>query len=106
MHIAWSSPLTKGALAVALLAAACPALANAAASERVLYTFSGGGDGGNPATGIIFDGSGNAYGTTVGGGSSACGTVFELAPAGSGSYRRACSTALRAAPTARLPTAA
>ena len=88
MHIAWSSPLTKGALAAALLAAACPALANAAASERVLYTFSGGGDGGNPATGIVFDGSGNAYGTTVGGGSSACGTVFELSPGGSGSYRQ------------------
>ncbi len=52
----------------------------AAASEQVLYSFSGGNDGGNAATGLILDRSGNLYGTTVVGGESACGTVFKLTP--------------------------
>ena len=38
----------------------------------VLYSFTGGADGGNPNAGVIADSAGNLYGTTVGGGSSAC----------------------------------
>lgn len=49
-------------------------------TERVLYSFSGGNDGGNAATGIVLDGHGNLYGTTVVGGTFTCGTVFKLAP--------------------------
>jgi uncharacterized repeat protein (TIGR03803 family) len=52
--------------------------------ETVLYSFSGGADGKNPYGGVIFDGAGNLYGTTVSGGSGGvcsgdgCGVVFEL----------------------------
>jgi uncharacterized repeat protein (TIGR03803 family) len=53
--------------------------------DKILYTFTGGADGNAPSA-LIFDGAGNLYGTTPGGGSGACqnlnyvgcGTVFEL----------------------------
>src|SRR5579863_9269837 len=48
--------------------------------ERVLFSFSGLTDGGDPAADLTFDSSGNLYGTTVVGGAANCGTVFELAP--------------------------
>jgi uncharacterized repeat protein (TIGR03803 family) len=52
-------------------------------TESVLYSFTGGADGGGPASGVIFDMAGNLYGTTVNGGigscGGGCGTVFELA---------------------------
>lgn len=48
----------------------------------VLHNFSGGKDGRNPYSPLIFDGAGNLYGTTYQGGNSCnCGTVFELSPA-------------------------
>jgi uncharacterized repeat protein (TIGR03803 family) len=53
-------------------------------AETVLYSFTGGADGANPYyAGVVFDASGNLYGTTVGGGSSNFGTVFELMRSGS-----------------------
>ena len=55
-------------------------------SEQVLYSFTkSGGDGGYPYAGVIIDGSGNLYGTTVQGGANGFGTVFELVNS-SGSY--------------------
>jgi uncharacterized repeat protein (TIGR03803 family) len=53
------------------------------AQEKVLYTFTGGPDGGNPMSDLVFDTAGNLYGTTSAGGSSTlcgwgCGTAFEL----------------------------
>lgn len=53
-------------------------------SETVLWSFSGGNDGGKPMGGVIFDTAGNLYGTTEAGGSSGYGSVFRLAPSGSG----------------------
>jgi uncharacterized repeat protein (TIGR03803 family) len=50
-------------------------------TEDILYTFTGGNDGGSPDGGLIFDAAGNLYGVTHGGGSSQGGTVFELSPA-------------------------
>jgi len=51
----------------------------------VLYAFSGGADGGNPAAGLIRDREGNLYGTTTDGGDLGCtgsgygcGVVFKL----------------------------
>ena len=54
----------------------------AASNGKLLYSFTGGRDGGDPATGLAFDQSGNAYGTTVTGGDFGCGTVFQLTPSG------------------------
>jgi uncharacterized repeat protein (TIGR03803 family) len=58
----------------------------AANVEKVLYRFSGGSDGGDPASQLIFDSSGNAYGTTVVGGSFTFGTVFKLTPHANGKW--------------------
>jgi uncharacterized repeat protein (TIGR03803 family) len=53
-------------------------------TESVLYSFTGGNDGGNPFSGVIFDGSGNLYGSAYEGGDLGLGTAYELSPAGSG----------------------
>jgi uncharacterized repeat protein (TIGR03803 family) len=60
-------------------------------SQSVLYSFCAQGgtgctDGASPLAGLIEDASGNLYGTTYGGGaaSNIGGTVFKLAPSGSG----------------------
>jgi uncharacterized repeat protein (TIGR03803 family) len=55
--------------------------------ESVLYTFTGGSDGGFPQGDLLRDKSGALYGTTESGGivncgGIGCGTVFELAPDG------------------------
>lgn len=58
-------------------------------TESVLYSFTGGADGGNPYSSVLFDQLGNLYGATAIGGtgtacSGTCGTVFELSPASGG----------------------
>jgi uncharacterized repeat protein (TIGR03803 family) len=67
-------------------------------TETILHSFAGepGSDGASPAATLIWDSSGNLYGTTLGGGTSGngncsgygyaagCGTVFELSPSPSG----------------------
>ena len=66
------------------LPASC--LQTSCASENVLYAFTHGADGANPAAGLIFDAKGNLWGTTQVGGytgnsfcaTNGCGTVFEL----------------------------
>jgi uncharacterized repeat protein (TIGR03803 family) len=55
-------------------------------TEKVLYNFGNGTDGEQPAAGLIFDAAGNLYGTTAFGGTSSKGTVFELTPAGGGTW--------------------
>ena len=62
------------------------------ATALVLYSFQGGTDGAAPQAGLIEDQAGNLYGTTVYGGTGACGsaaptgcgTVFELSRNASG----------------------
>ena len=54
-------------------------------SETTLYTFTGNADGGRPSGGLVFDNSGNLYGTTYYGGANSAnygtgGVVFELSP--------------------------
>jgi uncharacterized repeat protein (TIGR03803 family) len=57
-------------------------------TETILYSFTGSADGAQPSAGLIFDASGNLYGTTNFGGSGncnmGCGTVFKLTPASGG----------------------
>lgn len=57
-----------------------------AGQETVLYSFTGGTDGGNPYAGVIEDPSGNLYGTTLAGGSAPLGytggVVYRLSPSG------------------------
>jgi uncharacterized repeat protein (TIGR03803 family) len=73
-------------LAVSLAAVATqPAQAQ---TFSLLYTFTGGTDGGYPTAGLVLDNAGNLYGTTSEGGSGlfncvdGCGTVFKLDTAG------------------------
>jgi len=58
-----------------------------AGDYTVLYTFSGGADGGNPVAGVVRDQAGNLYGTTQYGGragcvATGCGVVYRVDPAG------------------------
>lgn len=48
--------------------------------EKVLYSFTGGSDGGYPSGGVVMDKLGNLYGTTTYGGGG--GVVYELTPTG------------------------
>ena len=50
--------------------------------ESVLHSFSGGNDGAGPLAGLVFDKSGNLFGTTSRGGPNNAGTVFEITPSG------------------------
>src|SRR5271165_1156389 len=56
--------------------------------ETVIYRFAAGADGDSPFSEVVFDQSGNLYGTTVLGGTGTCntnytcGVVFELTPSG------------------------
>jgi uncharacterized repeat protein (TIGR03803 family) len=49
-------------------------------NEQVIYNFQGTTDGSYPAGGLVFDQSGNLYGTAANGGANGGGTVFELSP--------------------------
>jgi uncharacterized repeat protein (TIGR03803 family) len=51
-------------------------------AETVLYTFTGGPDGGYPIGGVVRNTAGTLYGTTSFGGSSSEGTVFKVSKTG------------------------
>jgi len=63
-------------------------------NENVIYTFSGGTDGGSPASALIFGPNSSLYGSTfwggtplacpVGGSPQGCGTIYQLTPPTSG----------------------
>jgi uncharacterized repeat protein (TIGR03803 family) len=61
--------------------------------EEVLHSFTGGRDGAAPEDSLLFDGSGNLYGTAHEGGNLSqcggfgCGVVFELTPDSQGSWK-------------------
>jgi uncharacterized repeat protein (TIGR03803 family) len=55
--------------------------------QRILHAFnSGPNDGESPIGTLTFDSAGNLYGTTVNGGTSRWGTVYELTPTSSGPW--------------------
>jgi uncharacterized repeat protein (TIGR03803 family) len=70
---------------ICLLLLAVVAGTGAAAAQiySVVHTFSGGGDGGVPSTGLTPGPAGSFYGTTYGAGSE-LGTIFKLKPVGGG----------------------
>lgn len=51
---------------------------NARGVEKVLHNFVGGSDGATPEGSLLRDSLGNLYGTTLAGGTSGAGTVFEI----------------------------
>lgn len=51
-------------------------------NETVLYSFTGGNDGGSPVGGLVRDAEGNLYGTTQYGGISGYGAVFKVDKSG------------------------
>jgi uncharacterized repeat protein (TIGR03803 family) len=67
-----------------------PQAGETAWTETVLHSFGASSDGQTPIAGMIFDGSGNLFGTTELGGTgptvagTGCGTVFELSPPSAG----------------------
>jgi len=71
-------------IAVALLTSGTHVLA--ATQESVLDNFAHTQDGALPAAALIFDSSGNLYGTTVAGGSDTTGTAFQLVPSSDGTW--------------------
>jgi uncharacterized repeat protein (TIGR03803 family) len=76
-------------------------------TEKTIYTFSGGSDGGIPVAGVVFDSAGNLYGTTKKGGNGAFGTVFKLAPptGGSTAWTESVLYSFTNGPDGRNPTA-
>ena len=54
--------------------------------HTVLYSFTGGADGGEPYKGVTLDAAGNIYGTAVTGGSGSCeggcGVTYKLTKSG------------------------
>jgi uncharacterized repeat protein (TIGR03803 family) len=66
-------------------------------NQTVLYSFTGGSDGGIPVAGLVFDNAGSLYGTTATGGvlgqhcffsynENGCGVVFKLSPSAHGAW--------------------
>jgi uncharacterized repeat protein (TIGR03803 family) len=81
-------------------------------TEKVLHIFNGNGkdiDGTEPLGGLIFDSSGNLYGTTSTGGTGSCtygcGTVFELMPQSGGWTEKILHHFGTGAPDGQLPSA-
>jgi uncharacterized repeat protein (TIGR03803 family) len=53
-------------------------------TPALVYSFAGGNDGSAPLSGVTLDSAGNLYGTTSTGGPFNQGTVYKVAPSGSG----------------------
>ncbi|MBV8977482.1 MAG: hypothetical protein JOZ13_08895 [Alphaproteobacteria bacterium] len=68
----------------------------------VLYTFTGGADGGNPYGRLLRDSNGNLFGTTFTGGANGLGTVFELTSDGQESVLHSFDASEGAQPLAGL----
>jgi len=70
-----------------ILAVAVTGSASAAPKYKILHAFTGGKDGGGLFGNLLFDASGNLFGTTWGGGKHIYGTVFELSPSSKGRWK-------------------
>lgn len=97
--------------AVVIVALTFAGFASAQSKFRVLYSFSGGVDGG-PRAGLVRDSAGNLYGTTKFGGnpscqspSGSCGVVFKLTPNGDGTWSESVLYAFTGTPDGANPVA-
>jgi len=78
---------------VAVVALQASAWAASQYKYRILHAFTGGKDGGYPASGFTLDASGDPYGMTFGGGVGvpcdyqSCGVIFRLSPGTDGRWR-------------------
>lgn len=79
------SPILAAVVLVVLLML-FPVRSAQAQTEEILYSFAGTPDGANPYAGLVFH-NGNLFGTTLNGGLYGFGTVFELAPDGTGAWK-------------------
>ena len=80
------SGMATFALATAIVLALTVVLTQAVQAQtfKVLYNFTGGRDGANPAVGLTMDKGGNLYGTASSDHSTCCGSVFRLGKTASG----------------------
>lgn len=76
-----------------------------AQTGTVIYTFTGGSDGNNPKSQLVFDGQGNLYGTTTAGGAHGQGDVFELSPATGGAWTETVLYSFQGSADGSLPAA-
>ncbi len=67
-------------------------------TETILWNFNK-TDGDQPRAALIFDASGNLYGTTQGGGAYNYGTVFELSPSSGGTWTETVLHSFKLSPT-------
>lgn len=67
---------------VVLTAALLTTMARAAGPTKLIYSFAGGNDGEYTDTELVRDSAGNLYGSSVRGGLSGGGTVFQVTPTG------------------------
>lgn len=78
----WMVRLLIGAIVLAPLRSVA-----ATDGEAILHTFTDeNGDGSGPSSGLVFDATGNVYGTTFEGGTYENGAVYKLAPNADGSW--------------------
>jgi uncharacterized repeat protein (TIGR03803 family) len=78
------APLGALCAAAMFLFAVVAAPAAQAQTYTIIHDFTGGGDGGNPFTGLTIDAAGSLYGTTTAGGNHGAGVIFKLKHGGSG----------------------
>ena len=84
-------------IAITFVLAVAPATPAATQYKyKILHAFTGGKDGGSPASSLVLDDRGNPYGTTYAGGTESgcpypynggCGVIFELLPKADGRWR-------------------
>jgi uncharacterized repeat protein (TIGR03803 family) len=72
-------------------------------TESVIHSFTDGADGAFPRSNLIFDSSGNLYGTASGGGHSGNGAVFKLTPTASGPWTESTLYGFRGGATGYYP---
>lgn len=94
--------------AVAIVTLSLAGFASAQSKFKVLYSFTGGADGGGSVAGLVRDGAGNLYGTTEFGGNPSCppgtcGVVFKLVPNGDGTWAESVLYAFTGSPDGYLP---